>query len=73
MVAFPKRGTAYKFWIKDIINAVPIDREGMHLFEVRGKETSRVNIIATVVDKMTNEENRCINNCHPIIVYFWDY
>lgn len=53
---FPQRRTAYKFWIKDITNATPISQEGIHLFEIRGKEASRVNIIATVIDKQTNEE-----------------
>lgn len=51
-----KRRTAYKFWIKDIINAIPISQEGLNLFEVRGREASRVNIIATIVDKQINEE-----------------
>lgn len=53
---FPKRKTAYKFWIKDIINATPINQEGINLFEIRGKEVSRINLIAIVVDKQTNEE-----------------
>lgn len=53
---FPKRKTAYRFWIKDIINAIPISQEGIHLFEIRGKEALRVNIIAAVVNKQTNEE-----------------
>jgi len=53
---FPKRKTAYKFWIKDIINATPLSQEGINLFEIRNKEVSRVNIIATIVDKQTNEE-----------------
>lgn len=53
---FPQRRTAYKFWIKDITNATPISQEGIHLFEVRDKEVLRVNIIATVIDKQTNEE-----------------
>lgn len=51
-----KRRTAYKFWIKDIINAIPISQEGLNLFEIRGREASRVNIIATTVDKQINEE-----------------
>lgn len=51
-----KRRTAYKFWIKDIINAIPISQEGLNLFEIRGREASRVNIIATIVDKQINEE-----------------
>jgi len=54
--SFPKRKTAYKFWIKDVINATLISQEGFHLFEIRGKEASRVNIIAIVVNKQTNEE-----------------
>lgn len=54
---FPQRKTAYKFWIKDIINAVPISQEGIHLFEIKGKEVSRVNVIAAVVDKRINEDN----------------
>lgn len=53
---FPKRRTAYKFWIKDIINAVKIEQEGMHLFKIRDKEVSRVNVIAIVIDKQINEE-----------------
>ncbi len=56
MVQLPKRNTAYKFWIKDLLNAVPISQGGLHVFEVRGREASRVNIIAAVVDKQTNEE-----------------
>lgn len=57
MVELLKRSTAYKFWIKDLINAVPISHGGtQHLFEVRGREASRVNIIAAVVNKTTNEE-----------------
>ena len=52
----PKRNTAYKFWIKDLINAVPISQGGMHVFDIRGREALRVNIIAAVVDKQTNEE-----------------
>ncbi len=51
-----KRSTAYKFWIKDLTNAVPISQEGLHIFDIRGREALRVNIIATVVDKQTNEE-----------------
>ena len=53
---FPKRGVAYKFWIKDLNNASPIIQEGINLFEIRGKEVSRVNIIAVAVNKQTNEE-----------------
>ncbi len=56
MEQFPKRSTAYKFWIKDITNAVSISPQGRRMFEIRGKETLRVNIIAIVVDKQTNEE-----------------
>ncbi len=56
MVQLPKRNTAYKFWIKDLINAVPISQGGMHVFDIRGREALRVNIIAAVVDKQTNEE-----------------
>jgi len=52
----PKRNTAYKFWIKDLLNAVPISQDGLHVFDIRGREASRVNIIAAVVDKQTNEE-----------------
>lgn len=52
----PKRRTAHKFWIKDIIDSIPISQEGLNLFEVRGREASRVNIIATIVDKQINEE-----------------
>ncbi|MDP2907966.1 MAG: OB-fold nucleic acid binding domain-containing protein [Nanoarchaeota archaeon] len=52
----PKRNTAYKFWIKDLLNAVPISQGGLHVFDIRGREALRVNIIAAVVDKTTNEE-----------------
>jgi RPA family protein len=52
----PKRNTAYKFWIKDLLNAVPISQGGLHVFDIRGREALRVNIIAAVVDKQTNEE-----------------
>jgi len=52
---FPKRATAYKFWIRDILNAKPLEREGIRLFDVRGKETSRVNVMATIVDGHINE------------------
>ena len=51
-----QRRTAFKFWIKDISNAVNISKEGFNLFEIRKKEVSRVNIIAVVVDKQVNEE-----------------
>ncbi|MBM3200100.1 hypothetical protein FJZ53_04115 [Candidatus Woesearchaeota archaeon] len=53
-IVYPKRSTAYKFWIKDLLNAIPISQEGIHLFEVRGKEVSRVNVIAAVVDQQKN-------------------
>lgn len=52
----PKRSTAYKFWIKDLLNAVPLSRGGSHVFDIRGKEALRVNVIAIVIDKQTNEE-----------------
>lgn len=54
---FQKRRTAYKFWIKDIINSTTITKEGTHFFEIRGRETARTNVIATVVDKQTNTDN----------------
>lgn len=57
MQSIQKRWTAYKFWIKDIINATTITKEGAHFFEIRGKEAARTNVIATVVDKQTNADN----------------
>jgi len=51
-----KRSTAYEFWIKDLVNAVPITPAGLHVFEVRGREASRVNIIAIIVNKTINED-----------------
>ncbi|MBU4502711.1 MAG: hypothetical protein KKA79_08995 [Nanoarchaeota archaeon] len=54
---FLKRQTALKFWIKDIIQGTPLEREDIRLFDVRGKEASRVNIMGIVVDKRINEEN----------------
>ncbi len=53
---FPRRATAYRFWIKDLLNASKIDGKEMILFNVRGKEVSRVNLMATIVDKQINED-----------------
>jgi len=53
---FPKRQTAYKFWIKDITNASPLNQEGINLFDIREKQVSRVNVISVVVNKQINED-----------------
>lgn len=58
MQIFPKRKTAYKFWIKDIVNAERgTTEEGFQIFKIKGKDVSRVNLIASVVNKTENEGN----------------
>lgn len=51
-----KRQTAYRFWIKDLIESEPkVNKEGYKYFDVNGKEVVRVNIIANVINKYSNE------------------
>lgn len=54
---FQKRQTAYKFWIKDVINAQPVVTENfIDHFTVKSKQVSRLNVIATVVFKFKSDD-----------------
>jgi len=50
---FQKRQTAYKVWIKNVIDSRYMKTEGLNpnYLEINGKEVSRVNIIGAVVEK----------------------
>ncbi|HII14728.1 MAG TPA: hypothetical protein HA362_00285 [Nanoarchaeota archaeon] len=50
------RATAYIFWIKDIVNAVPeITPEGFRVFGIHGRQAKRVNVISAVIGAYQNE------------------
>ncbi len=52
-----KRQTAFKFWIKDILNGeAKVDERGMRYFLIKDKRALRVNILAHVIQKYINEE-----------------
>ena len=52
-----KRQPARKVWIADVLNAKPkINEQGFKTFELKDKETIRVNITAGVIASYTNEE-----------------
>lgn len=53
-----QRQTAYKIWIREIINGIYHREEGLNPNYVltNGKKISRVNIIATVIGKYSNNE-----------------
>ncbi|MEK6835434.1 MAG: hypothetical protein AABX55_00220 [Nanoarchaeota archaeon] len=54
------RLTAYKIWIANLINSPYVNSPGefeSNYISFNGKEISRVNIIATVVDKFVSEDN----------------
>lgn len=59
MTTIPKRQTAYKFWIADIVNSqlikAQVETEFDH-FLIHNKKTTRVNIIATIIQKYENNE-----------------
>ena len=50
------RATAYIFWIKDIINAIPeITPEGFKVFSIQGRQVKRVNVISAVIGSYQND------------------
>ncbi len=52
-----KRQTAYRFWIRDIVNARPVANDDvMSYMEVKGRQALRVNVVASVVDKFVSED-----------------
>jgi len=61
------RNTAYKLWISDLHNGIYVKKEGQwesNYIKINDLEVSRVNIIATIVQKYESEEN---NYCSLII------
>ncbi|MFH1637236.1 MAG: OB-fold nucleic acid binding domain-containing protein [Candidatus Woesearchaeota archaeon] len=51
-----KRQTAYRFWIRDIVESeLKLNKEGYKYFDVKGKEAVRVNLIANVINKYSND------------------
>lgn len=56
----PKRQTAYKVWISDLINHEFIKQQGEwdpNYVQLGNKRISRVNVIATVIDKTKTDDN----------------
>lgn len=53
---FQKRNTAYKFWIKDILQPDKEVEDGKINFKIKNKEVYRVNIIANVILKYETED-----------------
>jgi len=52
MEQLPKRQTAYKFWIKDIVEAeASVSDEGRLFFKVKEKDVARVNLMANIIHK----------------------
>lgn len=54
-----QRQTAYKIWIGDLISSKFEKREGdmpLNYVEFKGKEISRVNIIASIISKFENDD-----------------
>lgn len=55
----PKRQTAFKLWISDILSGEEkLSPEGFKYFLVKGREILRVNIIAAAIHKYENPEKR---------------
>ncbi len=51
----PKRRTAYKFWISDLLNAeLTVREDNVRFFKIRDKEVVRINLIAVVISKYEN-------------------
>lgn len=50
----PKRRTAYKFWIGDLVGKKPVIEDNMRNFLIRDKKVLRVNLIALVVNVYTS-------------------
>jgi len=75
---FTQRHTAYKLRIKDLTSNEYVLRNGeSDYITVNGKEVSRTRIVATVVNKFTNEERKSgtliIDDCSDIIsVRAWE-
>lgn len=54
-----KRRTAYKLRIGDILEGKPVyDEEKFKLLELKGKEVFRTNIIANIIDKYIQDEEK---------------
>jgi len=63
MPPIPKRQTAYKLWISDIVNS-KINKAQSELefdnFLIRNKKVSRVNLIATITQKYQSEDKNYV-------------
>ena len=58
------RLTAYKVWISDLINSPYIEMQGefeSNYIEVKDKQISRANIIATIVNKFESEDKNYVS------------
>ncbi|MEA3378555.1 MAG: hypothetical protein U9Q69_02840 [Nanoarchaeota archaeon] len=52
----PRRQTAYKFWIKDLIAAkAEPNNQGFMAFRIKGKDVIRVNVLATIIHEYNSE------------------
>jgi len=56
-----KRQTAYKFWLKEIMEAESfVSETGSLMFKVQGKDVIRVNILANVIHKYVSENGNYV-------------
>ncbi|RME55063.1 hypothetical protein D6777_01790 [Candidatus Woesearchaeota archaeon] len=56
-----KRQTAYKFWLKDIMEAESfVNENGALMFKVKGKDVIRVNVLASAIHKYVSESGNYV-------------